>query len=227
MERKSFSDFFYQSVEIFKNNFKSISPVLLILVLIDIYGMLTISDQSDAHNIISTLTSALFEVVLTVYLINLYLSKLTVIPFSLNKCFWDIPTYLFYELAFGVCFLVGVVIFVIPGIFVYFFFSMVPTVAIAFDHYESENEGIFSLTKRSVTSNKSTYLLILILGLVLSAVNWGSEKIFLISDHNFIIGIGFSLMNSLLICIYTGVIVSFLANTVRENSQIETGLLSE
>ncbi|EQC46056.1 hypothetical protein [Bacteriovorax sp. Seq25_V] len=227
MEGKKFSDFFYQSVELFKNNFKMIFPVILILVLIDLYSMMTVGYQSDAHNIVSTIAEAFIEVILTVYLINIFLSKLTTIPFSLAKCFWDIPTYLFYELAFGICALLGALLFIVPGILVYVFYAMVPVVAIAFDHYEKDDEGVFALTKRSVMSNKGAYIAILVVGIFLGVVGQATEKIFLISGNNYAVAGAFSLLTAIFICIYTGIIISFLADSIKGNTQIETDLVEE
>lgn len=211
----NFYTHFYNATSILKNDYKKFIGILLFYILVDLVQLYYSVATDDTVKILSTLGLGLISIFISVYLVNKSYALLTETKFSLRKVFWDIPTYLFYELGFGLALLIGALFFVIPGIYFLFCFMHVPIVSICFDHLD-EREGVFSLTKKAVFKNKALNFGIYILIALISFLYMGVERLYALSGQSLLICLPLVIVLAHIAILQYAIIISMLNTSIKE-----------
>ena len=172
------------------------------------------SDGTDSVMLLSNLIDVIFSMIIYILFVNRFFANLTNTEFSFSKSMWDIPTYVYFELLFGLLFLASCLL-VIPGLIVFFLFSFSPVVAIILDNDEVP---IFKKTYRLIRMNLKSYTYLLIPLSLLSILGLVFERIgqAFIPMSLFYIG---EYILSLAILIMIGSIVSLLSKNAEISHQ--------
>lgn len=177
----SFIDLFYKTIETFKNEFKSLVGYIVAAAFINALVLMA----AGANDTPTIITIALIEVIIgsliNVLFYNSFISKIRRTEFSLRKALWDYPTFIFYSLGFGILAIIGIVALIIPGLLVFYFYSLSPIVAILFDE---DDRGILSKTKQLVSSSYGTYTIIFIIMGIWNGVNLSGSQVVAIVGKN-------------------------------------------
>lgn len=219
----TFFNHFYNSVEILKSHYKKFIPIMVFYFCVLLCEIFYSQATDDVTRIVSALGLGLIGVFISVYLINIFnfLLSTSTSTFSLRKVFWDLPTYLYYELGFGILLLFSTLLLVIPGLYVGFFYAHVPVVSVCFDEYD-KGEGIFSLTKRAVSLNKTLNFLLLILSVLTSFLFLGIERLYVMTGLNLGLSAALILVYIHIVLVQYGIMISYLKTSIELTKSDET-----
>jgi hypothetical protein len=205
-----------KSFEVVKDNFLFFTIIVFLETVVSSIASHYSVTPDDTIMLTSTLAEVFLSLVFMIFVVNRFYSSFCHLRFSVQKVFWDIPTYIYYELLFGLILIFSIVLLVFPAVIIFVLFSFVPIVAIILD---DDEEGIFTKTKRIVMSDLLQYLLVLIPFVILSLIDLAFDKI--INSLTTIDWVIFSLRYFLLflgvICL--GSVISYLISTERNLSQ--------
>ncbi|EQC50430.1 hypothetical protein [Bacteriovorax sp. DB6_IX] len=210
----NFLDIFYRMMETFKNEFKGIIGYILALSFVSSLTMI-FSGATDTATIITVgLTEAIVGSLITVLFLNFFLAKLRGVEFSSRKAFWDYPTFVFYNLGFGILCLLGFVALIIPGLLVLYFFLFSPIVSILFDTDNSSNntkeEGILHKTKRFAAVDYSVYTIVFVISMAWEGVSlFLSRVVDILGNQQFVI-LPVSFISATFTLLILALIVTFL-----------------
>lgn len=211
----NFYTHFYNATSILKNDYKKFIGIILFYICFFLTELIYSVATDDTVKILSTLGLGLINVFISIYLANKFYALINESEFSVRKVFWDIPTFLFYELGFGLALLVSILLLIMPGIYVLFFFAHVPIVSICFDHL-GEKEGVFSLTKKAISRNKMLNLGIYILMGLTYFLYMGVERLYAMSGENLLICTPLVIFLTIIAVIQYGIIISMLNTSIKE-----------
>lgn len=204
-------DLFYEVSKAIVSDYKKYLAPYFLFFILGVINLIYASTTDDVVKIVSTLVLGVLSMFLTVYVCNVYASQFTNVKLSFQKVLWDIPTYFFYELGFGMLFLMGCIFLILPGIYIWIFYSIVPIVAICFDHFDFKERGVFSLSKRIVDQNVFLYIQILVIGFFLTLIDQGIEQIYLLTGSNLVLGAGLNLFSALFDLLSLGLVIKFIS----------------
>lgn len=207
-EKGSFFQAFYESVEVLKDNLPSFLGLLFIGTVMNTYSIVYSGVVDDTTRIGMSILEVVVNIFLSVFALNIYFSKINKLDFNLRKTLWDLPTYIYYELAFGLAVLVGAVLLVIPALIIFYFFSLVPLVSILFDF---KDEGVFKRTKSLIARNHKTYAVIVVVNIFLIMMSQGLAGIIGLLGNGVVITVGLSFFVSLFSLLAFGISVSHLS----------------
>jgi hypothetical protein len=208
----TFIDIFYKTIEVFKNEYKSLLGYIVAAAFINALVLMA-AGATDTPTII---TIALIEVIvgslINVIFYNHFLAKLRNNEFSLRKALWDYPTFIFYSLGFGFLTLIGIIALVIPGLLVIYFYSLSPIVAILFDE---DDRGILSKTKEMISSNYSTYTLLFFIMMIWNGVNISGSQVVAVVGKNPLIITFISVTFAMVTYSIAGICLTFLEDRAK------------
>ena len=145
-----------------------------------------------------------------IFTINKFYANLTDGEFSVRKSLWDVPTYIFYELVFGLILLVSIVFFIIPGVFVFYFLCFVPIVSILLD---DDEEGIIGKTVKIIKKDFKVYTMLLIPFVLLNLIDLVFDKLILYISNNAYLGFSVRYVVTFAGLVSLGALISFLSQT--------------
>lgn len=213
-----------------KNSFSAIkSHAFFILTLVLIESISTTlsvhysMSMDDSVVLASAVGSVFVNIILTVIALNIFYTHYKGYDFSWRKSFWDIPTYIFYELSFGLLTFFGAILLVVPGIIVFFYLCFSPIVAILFDDEEHIDEGILRKTKELISVDLKTYTAIFIPFMFFNIVDIIFDKIFSYVSTDIWVSAPFRFIICLLSVICLGQMVSFLNHCLKIKFPTENG----
>ena len=206
-----------------KNSFNAIRSkyiIFFILILLETLSTTTATHFSISmdDNVIlaSALGSVFINVILTVVALNTFHSFFNGHKLSLRKSFWDIPTYIFYELSFGLLTFFGLVLLIFPGIYIFYFLGFAPVVSIIFDDENDYDEGIFKKTKLLVSTNLQLYTFILIPFGLLSVIDLVFDKLFSYISTDIWMSLPLRFFVCFLAVVSLGQMISFLNSALKK-----------
>lgn len=218
----TFFEHFYRSCDLLKTHYKKFLPIIVFYICLFVVELYYSLATDDITKITSSLGLGLVGVFVSIYLLNMFTSLINEKEFSLRKVFWDIPTYLFYELGFGIMLLIGLFFLVVPGVYIGFFYAHAPVISICFDHLDEEI-GVFALTKKAVSQNKILNFGIYLLIISTSFLFLGIETLYSKTGENLYLCLPLGLVLVHILIIQYGILVSFLDTSIKKAYSIESG----
>ncbi|MEH0861197.1 MULTISPECIES: hypothetical protein [Halobacteriovorax] len=160
----------YDAISIMKERLGPYSILFVFSFLLKAYAIYNanLGDMATDMKIIeAAIVNVLGAVFQSVLILNFFFFALNGLDFKIKKVLWDIPTYVFFGFLMSLLTVLGFALFVIPGLYVMYFYMALPMVAILFDQ---EGESNFKITKTKVSSLGGTYAIYFVLTMIISGV---------------------------------------------------------
>lgn len=163
----SFSNGLYDAIWAIKEDAGVYIALLIFSFLLKYQSIVNFNSQDDMTVILTTLINAVGSFIQAAFILNFFYFRFKGERLKIAKVLWDIPTFVFYSIVSSMLILLGFVLFFIPGLYCFYYYSNVSVTAILFDEEEKSN---FKLTKKKVSQLGGTYALFLLAAIVISLV---------------------------------------------------------